>query len=425
MKVLDFRMQAPQKAVALLQAKNTLDEDTLDTVKTVIQTVRTGGDEALLAYTRFFDCSLELPLAIAPTEIEASEAQVSERLKGIMQKAKRQIEAYHRHQQVSPWRYEPEAGILMGQRICPIGRVGLYIPGGKAAYPSTLLMNAIPAQIAGVKEIAVFTPRDAQGQVSPLVLYAAKLLGLKEVYAIGGAQAVAAAAYGTKTIPKVDKLVGPGNRYVTAAKKLVFGDIAIDMIAGPSEVLIVADDRAKVDWLAADLLAQGEHDGDARLYVCTTDQHLPLKLATALENQLATLPKANTAREALQSLQVVLCDSIEAAIDISNEIAPEHLELMVAEPLTYLDRVSAAGSVFLGDYCPEALGDYLAGPNHTLPTSGTARFSSPLGVYDFIKRPSYLFYDQAACLSAADEVWDFALAEALEAHGRAIQIRKE
>lgn len=425
MKVHDFRMQHPEKAAELLSLKSVLDDEALDTAKTIIEAVKLNGDDALLAYTRQWDCPLDLPIALSPIDIEASVTQVSDRLKGIIDKAKGQIEAYHRHQIVSDWRYEPETGILMGQRICPIRRVGLYIPGGKAAYPSTLLMNAIPAQVAGVKEIVIFTPRDAEGQINPLVLYAAKVLGLSEVYAIGGAQAVAAAAYGTKTIPRVDKLVGPGNRYVTAAKKLVYGDIAIDMIAGPSEVLIVADGRANISWLAADLLAQAEHDSDAGLFVCTTDQHLPLKLAAALESQLASLPKAAIAKEALKSLSVILCDSIEACITISNVIAPEHLELMVADPMDYLDQVTAAGSVFLGDYCPEALGDYLAGPNHTLPTSGTAKFSSPLGVYDFIKRPSYLMYDRTACLSVADEVYDFAMAEQLEAHGRAIQLRKE
>lgn len=425
MKVFDFREKLPPNLIASLGGGSTAIDDALEQAQKIIKDVRTRGDISLKEYSKHFDCPLDLPLAIDAQLIEDSESHVSPSLKAILNKAKNQIEAYHRHQIVSPWSYEPEEGILMGQRICPIERVGLYIPGGKASYPSTLLMNAIPALVAGVLEIAIFTPRDAEGQISPLVLYAAKILGITEIYAIGGAQAVAAAAYGTESIPRVNKLVGPGNRYVTAAKKLVFGDIAIDMIAGPSEVLIIADERANVGWLAADLLAQGEHDADAGLYVCTTDQHLPLRLFDALETQLLTLPKAAIAREALKSLKIMVCASLDDAIAISNAIAPEHLELMIAEPLKYLEKVTCAGSVFLGDFSPEALGDYFAGPNHTLPTSGTAKFSSPLGVYDFIKRPSYLMYSKEACIAAAGEVYAFAMAENLEAHARAIELRKE
>lgn len=425
MKVIDLRTESLPPLSTQLRAKNSASLQVFSEVQHIIDTVKAEGDFALKAFTRQWDCPLDLELKVPKEDILGAEKLVSESLKAIIQKAVENITAFHEHQKIDSWQYTPSQGVLMGQRICPLSRVGLYIPGGKASYPSTLLMNAIPALLAGVKDIVIFTPRDSEGQLNPLVLYAADCLGLYHIYAIGGAQAVAAAAYGTESIAPVDKLVGPGNKYVTAAKKLVFGDIAIDMIAGPSEVLIIADQKAPVSYIAADLLAQAEHDADAGLYVCTTDPHLPIRLASELDKQLQSLPKAVIAKQALESLQVFICAGIDDAIKISNQIAPEHLELLLEAPLTYLDRIESAGSVFLGPYTPEALGDYMAGPNHTLPTSSTARFSSPLGVYDFIKRPSFLMYDKAACIAISDAVSEFALAENLEAHSRAIQIRKE
>lgn len=400
----------------------------LTQVTNMLDTIAQTGDSALLCYSRIYDGyepENAQALRVQPDEFTAA-ALVDSSLKKTIQAARDNIWAYHSHQKTGDWSFSPSEGVLLGQRICPIRRVGLYIPGGKAAYPSTVLMNAIPAQIAGVKELALFTPPDANGAVNPLVLYAADLLGITEVYKLGGAQAIGAAAYGTQSIPAVDKIVGPGNRYVALAKKLVFGTVAIDMIAGPSEVLVIADSTANSKWIAADLLAQAEHDEDAALYLVTTDPSLPEAVLSELNQQLKSLPKADIAYQALKNNgRFFIADQLNTALAIANKIAPEHLELLVSDPLSMLEQVTCAGSVFLGSYAPEALGDYFAGTNHTLPTSGTARFSSPLGVYDFITRPSFLSYSKEALIAIGPQVEAFAAAEGLEAHKRSVTYRME
>lgn len=401
----------------------------LTQVTGMLETIENEGDAALICYSQIYDGftpeSAEA-FRVSAEAFEAAERVVSDELKQALTTAKDNIWAYHSHQILSDWSFSPAQGITLGQRICPIRRVGLYIPGGKAAYPSTVLMNGIPARIAGVKEIALFTPPNAQGEVNPLVLYAAKLLGITEVYKLGGIQAIGAAAYGTQSVPAVDKIVGPGNRFVALAKKLVYGTVAIDMIAGPSEVLIIADQTAEPKWLAADLLAQAEHDEDAALYLVTTDPKLPEAVCRELDAQLKDLPKADIAYAALRDNgRMFVADTLDTALAIANRIAPEHLELSISEPESVLKQVSCAGSVFLGHYTPEALGDYMAGTNHTLPTNGTARFSSPLGVYDFITRPSFLAYSDQALKAIGPQVEAFAAAEGLEGHKRSVTYRLE
>lgn len=399
----------------------------LQAVTAIIEAVQNEGDQALCRYALAFDQFDALTgkdFLVTDAERSEGKSQVSEALQQIIKNSRDNIFAYHQNQKSPDWSFSPKKGIVLGQKIKPIRRVALYIPGGKAAYPSTVLMNGIPALIAGVEEIVLFTPPDKSGKVNPLVLFAADLLGIREIYKLGGAQAVAAAAYGTETIEAVDKIVGPGNRYVALAKKLVFGDVAIDMIAGPSEVLIVADESANPQWVAADLLAQAEHDEDATLYLITTDATLPDRVEAELQSQLATLPKSSIASKAIENNgYVFLISQLETGLILSNLIAPEHLELMVKDPFKALDQVEQAGSVFLGSYTPEALGDYYAGTNHTLPTSGTARFSSPLGVYDFIKRPSFLSYSKEALQAIGSEVEAFAEAEGLSAHKRSVTYR--
>lgn len=426
MKIIDLKGLDPNRVIEFMPkpAESCLGD--LASVAKIIDEVKRNKDRALKQYTLDFDRVDRPSLRVSTEEIQTACSQVPEDLKAVILKAKANIEAFHSHQIEKDWSFSPKAGITLGQRIRPIRRVGLYIPGGKAAYPSTVLMNGIPALLAGVSSIVLFTPPASDGTVNPLVLYAASCLGISEIYAVGGAQAIAAAAYGTETIQRVDKIVGPGNRYVAMAKKLVFGDVAIDMIAGPSEVLILADQTANPEWIAADLLAQAEHDEDAALYLITNQPNLPLKVAHALEQQLSTLPKAHIAKKALsQNFLVFLTEDLEKAVEAANNIAPEHFELLVENPMSLLEKIDQAGSIFVGPYTPEALGDYYAGTNHTLPTSGTARFSSPLGVYDFIKRPSFLSYSLKNLMEVAEDVVQFAKAEGLEAHARSVSLRKE
>ena len=398
----------------------------MEQVVEIIKAVRQKGDEALVQYTKSFEgCQLK-SFAVSAEEFLAAEKLVTSEMREIIKEAAENIRLYHKNQIVEDWSFSPRKGVILGQKIKPIERVGLYIPGGKAAYPSTLLMNAIPAILAGVKEIAVFTPPNSQGKVNPLVLYTANLLGIREIYKLGGAQAIAAAAYGTEQIPTVDKILGPGNRYVAMAKKLVYGDVAIDMIAGPSEVLIIADKSGNKTLIAADILAQGEHDEDAGLYLITDKIELASEVEKELGEQLKGLEKKEIAGKAVKkNLTIYLTRSTEQGLALSNLIAPEHLELMVEQPFEALKQVNHAGSVFLGANTPEALGDYFAGTNHTLPTNGTARFSSPLGVYDFIKRPSFIHYTKQAFELEAEKVAAFAKAEGLDAHRNSILLRME
>ena len=319
-----------------------------------------------------------------------------------------------------------ENGIVVGQKIIPVDRAGLYVPGGTAAYPSTVLMDAIPAKIAGVREVVMVTPPNAEGKVNPVILAAARVAGIDKIYKIGGAQAIAALAYGTESVPKVDKIVGPGNAFVAEAKKQVYGVVSIDMIAGPSEILIVADGKTNPDHAAADLLSQAEHDRLASAVLVTDSYELAKAVSASLEEQIPKLLRADIARESIdENGKIIVADSLQAAIDIANEIAPEHLELLVDNPFDYLDSIRHAGSIFMGRYCPEALGDYYAGPNHTLPTSGTAKFSSPLSVDDFIKKTQYTYYTKEALERVCDDVAFFATKEGLTAHAASAVIRKK
>ena len=392
-------------------------------VADIIENVRINGDSALLEYNRQFDHSEE-PLEVTKAEIEAAYASVDPELIRILEEAAENIRAFHSKQKRNSFIINEKKGIVIGQKVMPIERAGLYVPGGTAAYPSTVLMNCIPAQIAGVGEIIITTPATG-GVISPVLLAAAKIGGANRIFRVGGAQAIAALAYGTESIPRVDKIVGPGNAFVAEAKKQVYGRVSIDMIAGPSEILIVADGTCNPKVVAADMLSQAEHDKFATAVLVTDSEQLMDDVAEELEVQLRELPREEIARASIDNNgKIILADNIEDAIDIANEIAPEHFELCVDNPFDYLDQIRHAGSVFLGKNCPEALGDYFAGPNHTLPTSGTARFNSPLSVDDFVKKMQYSYYTEAALAGVADKVARFAAEEGLDAHGRSVLVRK-
>lgn len=400
--------------------------DVSDVVKTIIQRVRTDGDQALYQLIEEIDQVALDSLAVSKDEIEAALQVVSPELLKVMEQSKENILAYHKKQVRQGFVSTEESGVVMGQRILPLARVGVYVPGGTAAYPSTVLMDVLPAKIAGVKKIVMMTPTDSEGNVPAAILAAASIAGVDEIYKVGGAHGVAALAYGTETIPKVDKIVGPGNIYVATAKRMVYGEVDIDMIAGPSDVLIVADDTANPRWIAADLLAQAEHDKLAQAILVTTEETLIEQVQTELAQQLAELPRKEIAEAAIESNgKIILVKDLAEAVSISNQIAPEHLELSVAEPFALLGKVENAGSVFLGHYTPEVLGDYFAGPNHTLPTEGTARFYSPLSVDDFIKKSSYLYYTQEAMNEVASGVELFAETEDLIGHARSMKVRRE
>lgn len=415
------------KELTLLQDRAAEDWSAVDQrVRTILQDVKQRGDEALRSWTEELDGFRPEALSVPPQELQLAWDQAEPELKAILEEAAQRIRRFHSFQLERSWTTDSEPGICLGQKVTPLDRVGIYVPGGKAAYPSTVLMNVIPAQVAGVREIALFTPADQTGSVNPLVLAAARMLGIQEIYRLGGAQAIGAMAYGTESIPPVDKITGPGNAYVARAKREVFGVVGIDMIAGPSEVLIVADGTADPQWIAADLLAQAEHDEMAAAILVTTDPALLDAVDAAVAQQLALLPRADIASKALENYGcLILADSLALALEISNRLAPEHLELMVGDPWEALKSVRHAGAVFLGANTPEALGDYMAGPNHTLPTSGTARFASPLGVYDFIKRTSILQFDPAASSALSDSVSRLARAEGLTAHARSAEMRKQ
>ncbi len=415
----------PASIAAIVRRTTETSGAVRDSVSGIIEDVRARGDDALLEWTEKLDGvrlnSLRISAALMK---DAMTNQVTQEDLRVLRTAVDHLRVYHEKQLEKGYEIQPRPGVSLGQRIVPLRRVGLYIPGGKAAYPSTVLMNAVPAQVAGVPEIVIFTPPAKDGTVNPYVLAAAGILGIEEIYAVGGAQAVAACANGTQTIAPCDKIAGPGNQYVAEAKRQVSGQIAIDMIAGPSEVLVIADETADPELVAADLLAQAEHDERAGLVVLTTDERLPQRLKAALDKQLETLPKKEIASVSAANLLVVVCDTLEEACRISDVIAPEHLELMVENPRRLLDKVNYAGSVFLGSFTPEALGDYYAGTNHTLPTNGTARFSSPLGVYDFMTRYSYLEYSKEAFMKEAPDVEHFARLEGLDAHAASVTKRR-
>lgn len=395
-------------------------------VTDIINNVRTNGDAALFKYCEKFDKARLDTLQVTADEINAAVAQVEPRFLDILEKAAANIRKFHKKQVRNSFIINDENGVVIGQKIIPVDRAGLYVPGGTAAYPSTVLMDAIPAKIAGCKEVVMVTPPSADGTVNPVILAAAKVAGIDKIFKVGGAQAIAALAYGTESIPKVDKIVGPGNAFVAEAKKQVFGQVSIDMIAGPSEILIVADAKSNPKHAAADLLSQAEHDKMASAVLVTDSMELAIAVQQELEIQIPQLLRCEIARESIdKNGKIIVADDLMQAIEISNEIAPEHLELCVDNPFDYLDAIRHAGSIFMGRNCPEALGDYFAGPNHTLPTSGTAKFSSPLSVDDFVKKTQYTYYTKQALADVAQNVAFFAQQEGLTAHAKSAVIRME
>lgn len=397
-----------------------------DAVAGIIAQVRQRKDAALYEFEERFDKVTLDRLSVTEEEIQEAMEQVGGEFLQILREARENIRAYHEKQVRGSFIMTEQSGVILGQKVTPIEKVGLYVPGGTAAYPSTVLMDAVPAKIAGCKKIVMTTPPGRDGKVNPAILAAAKIAGVTDIFKIGGAQAVAALAYGTQSVPRVDKIVGPGNAYVSEAKKQVFGQVAIDMIAGPSEILIVADGKSDAAHVAADLLSQAEHDRLASAVLVTDSMTLAQAVQQELERQIPLLPRAEIARASVENNgKIIVAEDLKVAVAIANEIAPEHLELMVDNPFDYLEGIENAGSIFMGRNCPEALGDYFAGPNHTLPTSGTARFSSPLSVDDFVKKSQFTYYTPAALDAVADKVAYFARKEGLEAHARSAVIRKE
>ena len=393
-------------------------------VREIIAQVRAKGDEALKRYTKEFDGVDITSVEVGQGAIDEGFRMADPMLVDILYRASERVAAFHQHQVRNSFLVNEEDGILMGQKIIPLERVGLYVPGGTAAYPSSVIMNCIPAKLAGVKEIVMVTPPGKDGKVPPNILAAARICGVNRVFRVGGAQAIAALAYGTESVPRVDKIVGPGNQFVAEAKKQVFGKVGIDMVAGPSEILVIADGKCDPRIVAADLLSQAEHDKNASAVLVTDSEALAVAVQAAIEEQLPKLRREEIARASIDTNgKIIVADNLDTAVEIANEIAPEHLEVCVDQPFDYLDKIKNAGSIFLGRNCPEALGDYFAGPNHTLPTSGTARFSSPLSVDDFVKKTQYTYYTRPALEKAQPTVSIFAKQEGLTAHARSIDIR--
>jgi histidinol dehydrogenase len=428
MRILDARTLGVEGiARAVERPPSQVPPEVARAVEDIIAAVRSRGDAALRelsARLDRFDPPSAAGLAIAPEELSAAERELDPAVRAALAYAAERIERYHAAALPKSWRLTDEHGSVLGQEVRPLERIGIYVPGGRAAYPSTVLMTAVPARVAGVREIVLVTPPGPGGRVPAAVLAAARVAGVTEGWRIGGAQAVAALAYGTATIRRVDKIVGPGNVYVALAKTRVFGDVGIDMVAGPSEVVVVADRAADPAWIAADLLAQAEHDPMARALLITDAAELLPRVEAALTAQLETLPRRAIAGESLAANGAfVLVSDLEAAVDVANRLAPEHLELMVAVPAALLPRVRHAGAVFLGAHTPEVVGDYVAGPNHVLPTAGTARFASPLGTEDFVKRSSVIEYSPSGLAAALPHLASLAQVEGLEGHGRAAELR--
>ena len=393
-------------------------------VREIIAQVRAKGDEALKRYTKEFDGVDITSVEVGQGAIDEGFRMADPMLVDILYRASERVAAFHQHQVRNSFLVNEEDGILMGQKIIPLERVGLYVPGGTAAYPSSVIMNCIPAKLAGVKEIVMVTPPGKDGKIPPNILAAARICGVNRVFRVGGAQAIAALAYGTESVPRVDKIVGPGNQFVAEAKKQVFGKVGIDMVAGPSEILVIADGKCDPRIVAADLLSQAEHDKNASAVLVTDSEALAVAVQAAIEEQLPKLRREEIARASIDTNgKIIVADNLDTAVEIANESAPEHLEVCVDQPFDYLDKIKNAGSIFLGRNCPEALGDYFAGPNHTLPTSGTARFSSPLSVDDFVKKTQYTYYTRPALEKAQPTVSIFAKQEGLTAHARSIDIR--
>ena len=409
-----------------LFARTQAQADVSGIVSCIIQDVRERGDQALLEYTERFDHAKLTSLKVTPGETEEALDQMEPEFLRILERSAANIRKFHSRQVRNSFIINEDPGIVMGQKIIPVDRAGLYVPGGTAAYPSTVLMDSIPAKIAGVKEVMIVTPPRSDGKINPVILAAAHVAGVDSIYKVGGAQAIAALAYGTESIPQVDKIVGPGNAFVAEAKKQVYGRVSIDMIAGPSEILIVSDDKTDPAAAAADLLSQAEHDKMASAVLVTDSMEFAGKVQAEIELQLPLLEREEIARASIDhNGKIIVAGDLSSAIEIANEIAPEHLELCVDDPFAYLDSIRHAGSVFMGRNCPEALGDYMAGPNHTLPTSGTARFSSPLSVDDFVKKTQYTYYTREALADLAQDVACFARKEGLTGHARSALIRLE
>lgn len=401
-----------------------ISSDVIVSVSKILEDVRKRKDEAVISYTEKFDGIRLENYRVNEEEIEQAASLCDPFFMESMQKAKKNIEFFHQAQKQNGYLLQKEKGIYLGQRVLPLDSVGIYVPGGRAQYPSSVLMNAIPAKVAGVKRIVMITPPSKEGSLHPNIAYAAKLAGIDEIYKVGGAQGIGALAYGTETLPPVDKIVGPGNIFVAAAKKLVFGKVDIDMIAGPSEILVIADEKANPAYVASDLLSQAEHDPMASAILLTTSNELLKKVNVELRKQADELPKKAIVEESMKNYgKAIVCDSIEECVDIANQIAPEHLELMVEDPMAYLGLVRHAGSVFMGYYTCESIGDYFGGTNHVLPTSGTARFSSALSVDSFIKKSSFLHYTKEAVEAYGSYIVEMGEQEDLQAHANAVKVR--
>jgi histidinol dehydrogenase len=409
--------------------KESINKEVTEIVEKILEDVKVNGDEALKRYAEKFDgfkLNNMQDVITAKEEIEDGAKAVGDNFLRILERAKEQITQFHKNQIEKSWALYKENGVIMGQIVRPLERIAVYVPGGTAAYPSTVLMNLIPAKLAGVKEIIMVTPVKTNGKVSDVILAAAKVCGVDTIYKIGGAQAIAAVAYGTETIKKVDNIVGPGNAYVAAAKKLVFGEVGIDMIAGPSEVLVIADETANPKYVAADLMSQAEHDKLSSAILITTSEKLADKVNKEIGRQLKYLQRTEIIEFSLENFGAgIIVETIDQAFEISNEIAPEHLEILTKEPISNLPKVKNAGSIFLGENSPEPLGDYMSGTNHVLPTSGTAKFYSALGVYDFVKYSSYTYYPKNILETFKDDVVEFATAEGFDAHANSIKVRFE
>ncbi len=393
-------------------------------VSDILLDVKTNGDKALIAYAEKFDKAKLDTLQVSKEEIISAYNGVDKEFIRVLELAKKNITEFHSKQVRKGFKLKQKNGVVIGQKITPVERAGLYVPGGTASYPSTVLMDAIPAKIAGVKQVVMVSPPDKNGKINPVILAAAYIAGVDKIFKVGGAQAIGALAFGTESIPKVDKIVGPGNAFVAEAKKQVFGLVSIDMIAGPSEIMVVADEKSNAKVIASDLLSQAEHDKMASAVLITDSKELAEKVSEELEIQIPLLPRAEIARASIDDNgKIIIVDDLKTAIELANEIAPEHLELMVDNPFDYLEDIENAGSVFMGRFCPEALGDYLAGTNHTLPTSGAARFSSPLSVDDFIKKTQYTYYTEKGLEKVYKDVAYFAEKEGLCAHAKSAKVR--
>ena len=421
-KIMKYGEVSNSEIFSRVNMKTNIEDVVADIIKNVIE----RKDEAVKEYCERFDGVVLESIQVTEAEIDQAYKSMDAEFVRILEDAAENIRNFHKRQVRNSFIISENNGVVIGQKVIPVEKVGLYVPGGTAAYPSTVLMDSIPAKIAGCSEIVMVTPPMKNGKVNPVILTAAKIAGVDKIFKVGGAQAVAALAYGTQSIPKVDKIVGPGNAFVAEAKKQVFGIVSIDMIAGPSEILVVADNTCNPKFVAADLLSQAEHDKMASAVLVTDDMDFAKAVSDELERQIPLLPRCEIARASIDNNgKIIVADDIKCVIDIANEIAPEHLELCVDNPFDYLDSIKHAGSIFMGKYCPEALGDYFAGPNHTLPTSGTARFSSPLSVDDFVKKTQYTYYTKDALSKVADDIAYFAEKEGLSAHAKSATIRFE